>query len=117
MGVRPRLGTKSSVPADDSVESLLGACMRHILELRDHQRVPGISFQPLSEDLIQLGGPGKEIKGTSHLSAPPRLELGEVREWTAKLGKPLGKENRTLPHPGTPPPILTSPSVSSVHNP
>lgn len=57
-------------------------------KLLDPRRVPGISFQPLNEDLIQLGGPGKEIKGSSHCSDPLTHTKAEAMAQTASPGRP-----------------------------
>lgn len=63
----PRLGSKKGLKA------CLGPGTCHTLKLRDLRWVPGISLQPLREDLIQLSGPGKGRKGNSHVSRPAHL--------------------------------------------
>lgn len=53
------------------------------LKLRGLRQVPGISFQPLNEDLIQFGGPGKEIKGNSYRPDPLTHMKAEAMAQTA----------------------------------
>lgn len=71
------------------------------LKLWDHRQVPGVSLQPLNEDPIQLGGPGKGTEGNSHLSPPTHLARGQVgvTKWAAYW---RWTRSPDVPHPGTP---------------
>lgn len=84
----------------------------HTLKLRDHWRVPGISFQPLHKDLVQLGGPGTGMKDdqTCWTRSP---HTGE-RLTQAAL---IEGEQEVPMAPALGPHLLTCLSVSSVHNP
>ena len=74
-------------------EGLLGAGTCHSLQLRDHWWVPGISLQPLSEDLIQLGGLLHLCPVSTILNVSP-FQVGNLEENPTQKSKQQNTSGR-----------------------